>query len=301
MHHAFGSAVIIQNTSFEHLPDIKLQIPIQHLNSRNFLPTNQEYDNMQKDFAISLIKVAANHIPFLKNYQDVVPENVWNELTPAGLNQKNHVIPLPVLHRNEQKYDEVVDILDFFEDFLTECYNSAGVDRGTIKTHIGGDQLTRERFSGAKRLRAGGLSAKECFERLSPITFEMFHLLMNYVKLIFKQLYNENSTGELGTMKCEATRIFRTSVNENVNENYDADKDFIVSYVDAYIVEAVMDYFGMDDPLSSPTRHCPLSQTQTKAEKQSWVMIEFCEIVKNYVWAKDEKTSLFKVSGVECM
>ncbi|KAH3694171.1 hypothetical protein DPMN_081610 [Dreissena polymorpha] len=135
MHHAFGSAVIIQNTSFEHLPDIKLQIPIQHLNSRNFLPTNQEYDNMQKDFAISLIKVAANHIPFLKNYQDVVPENVWNELTPAGLNQKNHVIPLPVLHRNEQKYDEVVDILDFFEDFLTERYNSAGVDRGTIK-HI---------------------------------------------------------------------------------------------------------------------------------------------------------------------
>ncbi|KAH3840335.1 hypothetical protein DPMN_113782 [Dreissena polymorpha] len=102
-------------------------------------------------------------------------------------------------------------------------------------------------------------------------------------------------------MKYEATRIFRTSVNENVNENYDADKDFIVSYVDAYIVEAVLDYFGMDDPLSSPTRHCPPSQPQTKDEKQSWAMMEFCEIVKTYVWAKDEKTSLCQESVVECM
>ncbi|KAH3697829.1 hypothetical protein DPMN_085339 [Dreissena polymorpha] len=113
MHHASDPQDIIQNTSFEHLPDIKPQVPIQHLNSRNFLPTNQEYDHMQKDFTISLIKVAANHIPFFKNYQDVVPENVWNKLTPAGLNQNNHVIPLPELHRNEQKYDEVVDILAF--------------------------------------------------------------------------------------------------------------------------------------------------------------------------------------------
>lgn len=46
--------------------------------------------------------------------------------------------------------------------------------------HIGGDQLTRERFSGAKRLRAllsrnACLTEKQRLQHMQPITFELWH------------------------------------------------------------------------------------------------------------------------------
>lgn len=39
-----------------------------------------------------------------------------------------------------------------------------------VKIHIGGDQLTRERFSGAKRVRQQAATDMERFAHLSPIT-----------------------------------------------------------------------------------------------------------------------------------
>ncbi|KAG1653159.1 hypothetical protein GQR58_025784 [Nymphon striatum] len=51
---------------------------------------------------------------------------------------------------------------------------------------------------------------------------------------------------ELGTLKCEAIRLLRTTINPNVNDHYDSDKDS-VSFRDSYIVEAVLDYFEMED------------------------------------------------------
>lgn len=293
MHHAFGSAVIVQNTTFHHLCDVRPQQLIRNIDTHVFLPSKMEWDNIQKDFAVDMSKVAAKHIPFFAQFLSVLPHKQWNESAvdqPDGFSEKNKVIPLPVLHLNEQKYNEVVQIMDFYEEFLSKCHKEAGLDFQDKRILIGGDQLTRERFSGAKRLRTCGLTPQERLQHLSPITFELFHLLMNYVKLFFKQLYNDNSTAELGTMKCEATRIMRTSVNENVNEHYDSDKDFIVSYVDAYIVEAVLDHFGMMDVNSVPTRNQPPTTWTSNKKKQDWIMTEFGRIVQSYVWAKESKT-----------
>jgi hypothetical protein len=56
-------------------------------------------------------------------------------------------------NHNEQYYAEVVDIpvLDSYEQVISDTFE----DLRDIKINIGGDQLTRERFSGAKSLRAG--------------------------------------------------------------------------------------------------------------------------------------------------
>ena len=42
-----------------------------------------------------------------------------------------------------------------------------------------------------------------------------------------------------------------------MNEHYDADKDFFVSVSDIHIVEMFLEYFGMDDEFSQPTRNVP--------------------------------------------
>ena len=54
----------------------------------------------------------------------------------------------------------------------------------TLQIHIGGDQLTRERFSTAKSLRRGNLSPEARFDHLGPTTFELFHLDMNFLQQV---------------------------------------------------------------------------------------------------------------------
>ena len=83
---------------------------------------------------------------------------------------------------------DVVQILDSYEAFLHNVFQEAGVNTDGVKIQIGSDQLTRDRFSGGKALRSHHMNANERFDHLGPITFELFHMLMNYMKMGFKQL-----------------------------------------------------------------------------------------------------------------
>ena len=87
------------------------------------------------------------------------------------------IIPLPVLAKNDQTYSEVIDILDSYENHIAEIFNYAGKPlTSNSRVHIGGDQLTRERFSAAKRLRSCAINESETFSDLSPITFLQFFI-----------------------------------------------------------------------------------------------------------------------------
>ena len=81
--------------------------------------------------------------------------------------------------------------------FLNEIYQVAGVTTEDVKVQIGGDQLTRDRFSGGKALRSHHINAAERFDHLGPISFELFHMQMNYMKMVYKQLYKESSTQDI--------------------------------------------------------------------------------------------------------
>ena len=64
--------------------------------------------------------------------------------------------------------------MDHYEGIREYCHGKATVQ---LKFgHIGGNQLTREQYSGAKELRIWGSTAFERFDNLSPI--------LDYVKFI---------------------------------------------------------------------------------------------------------------------
>jgi hypothetical protein len=154
-----------------------------------------------------------------------------------------------------------------------------------IKIHIGGDQLTRERFSGAKSLRAGANDPKEQLKHLHPITFEMFHLHMKFLMVFCKCLYSEKSGDEVGTMKSAIDRIMRNNVDPDVRKAYDPDKDFVISFVDAYIIEMICHYFGMETNLSTPTQNIPDNiEEMDNDKKMQWVLEKFGDIVDKFVW-----------------
>ncbi|CAC5423561.1 unnamed protein product [Mytilus coruscus] len=286
MEHAFASAVIVQNTDFLiYISRSPFHCTMQVNEFRDYIPNPNDIQNIKiRLHHIDCFRVLQNHIPFFRQFKRCYSNEISSPISDK-LKQKSRVIPLAVLHKNEQRYQDVVGILDYYEKVVEDVCSSVGKNMDDVKIHIGGDLLTRERFSGAKNLRAHHachVDPKDKFSHLSPITFELFHLLMNFLTMTFKMLYSKESGAELGTLKSFQDRISRSNVGEDVKNKYDADKDFFISVVDMHIVECILHYFGMESVSSVPTLHVPPSFNNLE-EKRQWFFETIGDVVSQYV------------------
>lgn len=190
MEHWFGSAAIIQHTNFQNLAMQSPKKPLLQMPTSTFLPSEEDVTAIKLDCVVLVLEVLVEHVSVFSCFKPLLLDmkrKVQPPLDVFDTSKVNTMIPLPLLCKNEQKYAEVVKVLDSYEQLIDDIYTEAGlqVDDST-KIHKGGDQLTRERFSGAKRLRATALTSKEKFQHLTPITFEFFHLQMNFLTALFK-------------------------------------------------------------------------------------------------------------------
>ncbi|XP_070581644.1 uncharacterized protein [Ptychodera flava] len=287
LHHDFTSAAIVQLMGFEDLDNTIPLSDYQSVDHTMFLPSDVDCHDLKKEYAVHMARVAVRMLPCFQFLKDVIPKYIQGQYSKA-LARTSKVIPLPVLvDCNEQNYNDAVRILDFYEDTVNDIYEQAGLSANDhASVHIGGDQLTRERFSGAKRLRIGGTTMKERFDHLTPITFELFHMQINYLTLMFKVLYRDGSVLELGTMHSEQKRIMRRNVNEDVKNAYDADENFTVSFIDAYIVEALLEFFGMENVNSIPTKNVPPSTLCSREECRDWMEATMFKLIDKFVWPR---------------
>lgn len=160
------------------------------------------------------------NIKELSFMKSVIPPHIPHRFQ-KGMAQKSIIVPLPLQLKDEKKYDDVVDILSFYEDSIEEIYTKAWiivnppanarlpkpegslggsasapdqpgahVNRQDADDHMsavsvlfGGDQLTRVRFAGAKDLWAGSHTAKERFDHCSPFVVEPFHTKMSFLQV----------------------------------------------------------------------------------------------------------------------
>ena len=121
---------------------------------------------------------------------------------------------------------------------------------------FGGDQLTRERFGTALSVRLGNLHNQ--FAQLGPMTFEFYPLGMNLLdKMVFAPLWSDSGEDEIRTFRGEKERIVRKSVDKDPSKAYEADKVFFINCVSAYLVEAALDFFGMENRNDYPTLNQP--------------------------------------------
>ena len=65
----------------------------------------------------------------------------------------------------------------------------------------------------------------------------------------------QNSTRESGTLKYFRKRIMRYNVPTTVKKNPDAYEEFFVSVGRAYLEEAFLEFFGMENTESEPTKN----------------------------------------------
>ncbi|KAK3603892.1 hypothetical protein CHS0354_042902 [Potamilus streckersoni] len=195
MLHWFGSAAILETKSFDEMP-YESQGQTKDLQFYHFIPSDQDERRLKNDYSVLISRLAKEFLPQLDFLYKTQPTHILDTYSEE-LTKKNIVVPLEVLPLNEQRY---VSILDKYESAVEEIYMVAGKEK--LPVQIGGDQLTREWFTGGKGLRSGCFTETEKLNHLYPITFEMWHTAMNFLTVMFKCLYKEESFDK-GTMNAE--------------------------------------------------------------------------------------------------
>jgi hypothetical protein len=258
------------------LPPVQ-QGRIADLPVHTFFTSASEKNMLKQCYIAQVLEVIKEHVPplaFLAKYGPSRPEAIV---------KKDEIHNVHVLPWNEQKYQDMIMILQEYEDFVESVFAKAGktVDNCT-RIHVGGDQLTRERISGAKGLVVVEESPKASFQHLTPVTFELFHLQMNVLTLLYKVLYKDGSV-DTGTMAAEKIRLARDNVKLEVKHHYDACKDFAISFVNCYIVEALCHFLGMEDVKSTPTKIALPPKNSSSEAKTQWVQTHLGQFVDLFV------------------
>ncbi|XP_052066118.1 uncharacterized protein LOC127705808 [Mytilus californianus] len=112
--------------------------------------------------------------------------------------------------------------------------------------------------------------------------------------------YRQESGQDIGTLKSLQDRLSRKNIGDNVNDHYEANKDFFISVTDMYIVECFLEFFGMEDKYSMPTKHVPPT-FNTNDEMKEWYFSTVEIIVKQHVFLQTittgAKQQMLEVDG----
>ena len=180
MVHMFTSTALISDHYFLDKP-VTPEIPLDQLEIDDILLSQGEYLVIKQDVVKLVVDMAVKYLPqleFFKTAVSSIPKDVDDHMS-----KKTAVIPLPCLPYNEQKYQDDVQILGWYQNLFNSIIEEAEVDKST-KFQIGGDQLTRERLTEALLLRFGNVDPQHRFANVGRCVAEFFHLGMNYLEKV---------------------------------------------------------------------------------------------------------------------
>ncbi len=145
--HMFASLALVSKNLFEEKSNVP-QIPLNNLEPKDVLLSTEEYNIVKEDCVKIIVDILVKFLPQLSFMVKSVPDTLEGPETHL-LKAKTEVIPLPVLPFNESCYQDDVKILDYYEDVVKKLKNRVEGMKDDTRIQIGGDQLTRERFSHA--------------------------------------------------------------------------------------------------------------------------------------------------------
>ncbi len=318
MCHAFASAVIIDNAAttdivsssascleqdknaIENLPHGTSILPqvssvtsqqCSDLHVIDILPSDNDFALVEARYVVLMSNIVTAIVPYFSDITDNIsactnrPAKFTDHFDIGHTEScvQHSISVLPIQMKNEQNYQDVVDILDAYEDELHTIAKKANIDISELRVQLSGDQLTRERFSGAKCLRAHHLLPKDCYVHLTPITFGLFHMEMNFLQLVFDRLFAASSVAEQGTLRHLKEILNYKQVKDDIKNSFDADLHFLQTVCQAYVVLAVMDYFGMDSMTDIPNKH----SFDGHQSRQLWFRNCMKDIVRKYIVETD--------------
>ncbi|XP_028403253.1 uncharacterized protein LOC114525978 [Dendronephthya gigantea] len=291
--HAVATSIVFNRVPDKRLPDSGPQQFLKDCDVHQLVEINQlESDAIRNRYKILVANILFDQFPAFAMFRDYIPARTNCEYEKE-MARKSEVLTMPVVMKDEKKYSDCVDVLDQLEKWTHEIYAAAGLcslDPDTLEdvtptigttsrpdqpaSHVPpvhsnsdplhgvkipcfGDQLTRVRFAGAKDLRAGCHSARQRLDHLYPFCIVDWHTKRSFLKTIFKKLY-KNSGRERGTLRFFREKLNRRNVTVDVKHYEDCEQLFF-SVGKCFVIEALLEFFQMDDAKCKPTVNGPHS------------------------------------------
>ncbi|CAC5415326.1 unnamed protein product [Mytilus coruscus] len=171
---------------------------------------------IKNSLKILLGRILVEYMPGFQWMKKVLPDHI-DHPHKEEMKRKSVVHMLPLSLNNECSYDGCVRIMDEYIEMINRWYRrlaEVAAELDTLQIPVGGDQLTRVRFKGAKTLRAGAHTKQERFDQLYPMVIELFHTLQDFLE---------------------------------------AHEDFVLTVGQSYFLDYVMKKFDMKDLDDTPT------------------------------------------------
>ena len=136
----------------------------------SFLPSSADVHAIQSNLIIIFSRIICTYIKALAPLSKSVPEHI-SHIYSKEMEQKSEVIVLDVLHKNETKNSDMLDIMKTMQSYL-------GDYSGTVLS--GGDQLTCERQRCSQQHMMDSNTRSERLELLEP-QVEDWHALQCFL------------------------------------------------------------------------------------------------------------------------
>lgn len=204
--HLFASNLIQNRISFNHLPNDKPKGDIKKLPRSVFSLNLNEWRQYAYSAKVLVARICLEFFPKFKFLIEVIPEHLPHEYSKE-MTKKSTIVSMPIINADESQYEDCVEILRTYENWIAEIYVKAGMLQdmpqvynppltsnqaapGQTNAHqpdtaddpmlemkiaFAGDQLTRVGFAGAKDLLSGSHTPSDRFEHCSPFKPVMWH------------------------------------------------------------------------------------------------------------------------------
>ncbi len=116
-----------------------------------------------------------------------------------------------------------------------------------------------------------------------------------FLQFVYDLLYKASSVREIGTMKNFREKLDRKNVTpDKVTKSYEGCEQFLLSFGKAYICVAAMEFWGLEDLASTPTKHTPPPGIahQSLDKKRKYFDTVVGEFIDEFVMADPDREAI---------
>ncbi|XP_067022428.1 uncharacterized protein [Acropora muricata] len=225
-----------------------------------YLLNEAEEAKLRSDYIILVTRVFVKFISWLEALRECLDHIKHRHSREMA--RKSIVVWLPVVSYNQNKHADVIKYLEWLQDFFKEIVKDAhqeddsedqNLNEDEHMIPIGGDLFGRERITGAKMLRKGCNHASEIFDNMSEVA-EFWHTKQAFLSVVWEHLYKIESGRDVGTLYYFRNLFGRNNVKQKVKDGFAPAQDLFLQVFNAYVVAAFMDWTGMMEIQSLPTK-----------------------------------------------